>query len=253
MPLRTFLSINPIEPIVMRLLTPPSSLSGSHLRTYEKIYQHPVTHSLPWRDVLTLFSHLGEITLEVNGNVKVKHNGHTLVFSPPSTKEITEVDEIMKLRHFLEQSEAAAPAIKQPETLMLLVINHQQARLFRAEVRESVPQQIIPHNLPDSFRQAHPSRDFFDGKEKPAPGDFFEPVAQALKQAAKILIFGSGTGISSEMYQFIIWLKKHQPELARRIIGMQVVDEHHLTDAELLAKAREFCGTSPKTLNSCRC
>jgi len=28
--------------------------------------------------------------------------------------------------------------------------------------------------------------------------------------------------------------------LARRIIGSLVMDEHHLTDAQLLAKAREF-------------
>jgi hypothetical protein len=46
--------------------------------------------------------------------------------------------------------------------------------------------------------------------------------------------------MSSEMDQFIAWLKTHHPEVAKRIIGSQVVDEHHLTTGQLLAKAREF-------------
>jgi hypothetical protein len=42
------------------------------------------------------------------------------------------------------------------------------------------------------------------------------------------------------MDQFVAWLKLHHPELAKRIIGSLVVDEPHLIDGQLLAKAREF-------------
>jgi hypothetical protein len=42
------------------------------------------------------------------------------------------------------------------------------------------------------------------------------------------------------MEQFTEWLKSHHPELTARIIGSVVVDEHHLTEAQLLEKAREF-------------
>jgi hypothetical protein len=55
-----------------------------------------------------------------------------------------------------------------------------------------------------------------------------------------MLILGTDTGTSSETDQFVAWLKLHHPELAKRIIGSLVVDEHHLTDGQLLAKAREF-------------
>jgi hypothetical protein len=33
----------------------PNSLTGSHLRTYERIFQHPISHNLEWRDVHALF------------------------------------------------------------------------------------------------------------------------------------------------------------------------------------------------------
>jgi hypothetical protein len=55
-----------------------------------------------------------------------------------------------------------------------------------------------------------------------------------------VLIFGTGKGKSSEMEQFAGWLKIHHPDLVKRIIASIVVDEHHMTDGQLLEKAREF-------------
>ena len=127
----------------------------------------------------------------------------------------------------------------------MLVINHREARIFRAEMQGAVPQQILPHEPDDYFRHAHNSKEVSRGKEKPDPNSFFEPVAKALLAPGKVLIFGAGTGTSSEMDQFIAWVEVHHPELAGRIIGSLVVDEHHLTDGQLLAEAREFYKNRP--------
>ena len=104
----------------------------------------------------------------------------------------------------------------------------------------TIPQQILPHEPEDYFRHAHNLEAVSRGKEKPEPNSFFEPVARALQNAGQILIFGTGTGTSSEMVQFIAWVETHHPELATRIIGSLTVDEHHLTKDQLLGKAREF-------------
>ena len=63
-------------------------------------------------------------------------------------------------------------------------------------------------------------------------------MARALHGPGQILVFGSGTGKGSEMTQFMGWLKIHYPDVARRVVGAVVVDEQHLTDGQLLAKAR---------------
>jgi hypothetical protein len=68
----------------------------------------------------------------------------------------------------------------------------------------------------------------------------YQLVAEELKSAGQILIFGTGTGTSNEMDQFVAWLKTRHPHLAERIIGSLVVDEQHLTNDQLLAKARDF-------------
>jgi hypothetical protein len=109
----------------------------------------------------------------------------------------------------------------------------------------AVPQQIRPHVPEDYFRHAHNSKDFSRGQEKPEPNSFFEPVASVLNGAGKILVFGSGTGTSSEMAQFVAWLHELRPAVAKRVVGTVVVDENHLTEAQLLAKARDFFAKPP--------
>jgi hypothetical protein len=221
-------------------LTLPS-LHGSHRRTYETIFQHPLAHNLSWRDVHALLRHLAVVTEETNGNLKVTRAGEVLVLHPARTKEVAEADEMMALRHFLQRSDGPEhPAAAAGAGSALLVIDHHEARLFRSEMMGTVPERIVPYEPEGHFRHAPHSSDFSRGQEKPDPTSFFEPVARALQATASVLIFGTGTGSSSEMVQFTDWLKVHHPELSRRIAGAVVIDEHHLTDGQLLAKAREF-------------
>ena len=221
-------------------MTSPAPLNGSQLRTYERIFQHPVSHNLGWHDVIGMFRQLGEVEVEANGNTKVTRNGQFMILHPQRTKDVAETEEVMALRHFLEMTETKAPEAAGEKAHWLVVIDHHEARLFRTEMSGAVPQQILPHKPADYFRHAHNSRDFSRGQEKPDPNSFFEPLARALVAAGQILIFGSGTGTSSEMDQFVAWLKQHHPELSARVIGSLVVDEHHLTEGQLLEKARDF-------------
>lgn len=220
-------------------------LTGSHQRTYDRIFQHPISHNLEWHDVRALLGKLGEVAEEHNGNLKVTRNGQVLVLHAPRTKDVAEMDDVMTLRHFLERSEKVQPDANEKETHWLLVIDHHEARIFHAEMEGAIPQRILPHEPEEYFRHAKDSKDSSRGQEKPDPNTFFEPVAQALRSPGPILIFGTGTGASSEMEQFTTWSKTHYPELAKRIIGSLAVDEHHLSEGQLLAKAREYYAASP--------
>ena len=122
----------------------------------------------------------------------------------------------------------------------LVIVDHREARIYRSIAPGAVPQQIRPHVPEDSFRQAAHAEDYSRGHEKPDPKSYFEPVAGVLNGAGQILIFGTGTGSSCEMDAFVTWLKGTRPEVAERIIGARVLDAHHLTEGQLLAKAREI-------------
>src|SRR5277367_4542967 len=155
-------------------------LNGAHLRTYNTIFQHPISHNLKWHDVHALFRELGQVEEESNGNMKVTRNGQTLVLHPPRSKDVSEMDEIMSLRHFIERSEAKPTETNEMETHFLVVIDHHEARIFRSEMHGTVPQLILPHKPEDYFRHAQNSKDSSRGQEKPDPNSFFEPIAKAL-------------------------------------------------------------------------
>ena len=217
-----------------------TQLTGAHQRTFDRIFQHPISHNLEWRDVHALLGEMGKLTKEHNGSFKVTRNGQILLLHPTSKKDVTEMGELMSLRHFLERSESAAPRTNEKVIHWLLVIDHHEARIFQTEIDGPIPRRILPYHPENHFRHAHESIATSRGQEKPDPNTFFEPVSKVLQTGGQILVFGTGTGTSSESEQFTAWLKHHHPESARKIIGSLTVDEHHLTDGELLAKAREF-------------
>jgi len=139
------------------------------------------------------------------------------------------------------KDETAPPPVAEGVHL-LVVIDHREARIYRAELHGSVPQRVMPYNPGGFGRHLHYVQDDCNstGQRKPERKSFYEAVAKTLRGAEKILLFGSGTGSSSAMEQLLAELKHHHADLAKRIVGTVVVDESHLTEDQLLAKAREF-------------
>ena len=87
----------------MKTTTPHA---GPHQRTFDRIFQHPISHNLEWRDVHALLGEMADVTREHNGSLKVTRNGQILVLHPTGKKDVTEMHEVMGLRHFLERSES---------------------------------------------------------------------------------------------------------------------------------------------------
>ena len=177
---------------------------------------------------------------EGNGNLKVTRNGQTLVLHRPRGKDLADKQELMQVRHFLERSGTPTPAPAAAGTHLLVVIDHREARIFSTELHGSVPKRITPYDPFGFGRDLHYNQDDSNGQRKPELKSFYEAIAKTLHGAQQILMFGTGTGASSAMEQLILDLKKHHHDLAERIVGAIAVDEHHLTDDQLLAKAREF-------------
>ena len=215
-------------------------LTGSHQNIYDALFRHPIAHNLHWRDVRSMLGALAVVVHEPNGNLKVTRNGVVLVLHSERTKDVAEVEELMQIRHYLQRSSAAMPEPAPDGTHLLVVIDHRQARIYKAELHGSVPQRITPYDPYGFGRNLHYVQDDSNGQRKPERTSFYEAVAKTMQDAVKVLVFGGGTGASSAMDQLVNELKRHHPELAKRVIGALVVNEQHLTQDQLLAKAREF-------------
>jgi hypothetical protein len=226
--------------ILFRRTAMTTQLTGSQRSTYDAIFRHPVAHNLHWRDVRSMLAALADVVEEPNGNLKVARGEHNLVLHPSGDRDVAEAAELLAVRHFLEGTGAAPPEGVAEGTHLLVVIDHREARIYRTELHGSVPRRITPYGPEGSDRYLHYVQAESHGKRKPEQKSFYDAVAKSLGAAEKILFFGSGTGASSAMDQLVAHLKRHHRQLAARVIGSVVVNEQHLTDDQLLAKAREF-------------
>src|SRR5580658_7874561 len=123
---------------------------------------------------------------------------------------------------------------------LLVVIDHHEARVYRNEVHGAVPMQLTPYDPHGYGKHLHSAHEWTDGKRQPERKSFYEAIAKTLRGAEQILLFGSGTGRSSAMEMLLADLKAHHSDVAHKIIGSLIVDAHHTTEAQLLAKARDF-------------
>jgi hypothetical protein len=65
-----------------------ADLNHHHRVTLDKIFSHPLSGNLEWRQVLSLLEAVGTTTQEPNGKVKVELGGQTEIFQPPDGKDV---------------------------------------------------------------------------------------------------------------------------------------------------------------------
>ena len=212
-------------------------LSPRAQHIFDKVFQHPITHNLEWGDVRSLFEHIGTVENQHNGNMHVTWKNENITFSQNANSGVLTADEVMRVRHFLTEAESRRPSVNSHH--LLVVIDHHEARIFRAELRDGVPETVLLHDTDGHKAHVHSAHNFRDHNEQNNYDDYFEEIVKSLDGSERVLIFGSGKGSSAASHLFTEWLKKSNAELFGRVDGPFTVDESHLTDGELLAKAKQ--------------
>lgn len=208
--------------------------------TYEAIFAHPTPLDLQWSDVRAMLTELSEVTEENNGNLKFNRNGQSVVVHAPHHDQLSDIDDVLRVRHFLERSKTSIAQADLTGLHLMVVIDHREARIFRTDLEKSVPQRVEAYGTDGVNRYLHNVLDYGDGQRKVQLKPFFTAVAKALTGAEQILLFGSSTGTSSAMTHLLAELKKNHPQIASRVVGTLTVDAQHMTEPQLLAEARSF-------------
>ena len=221
-----------------------AQLSGHHRKTYDHLFAHPMPQNLDFNDVLSMLAAIPDAAVdqEHDGHVKLTRAGESLTLRRPKGKDFSDKAELSQLKRFLERTDPAvkpAAAGAAGGTHLLVVIDHKEARVFSAEMDGAVPKQVKPYNPFGYADELRSSADDGNGKRSPELRSYYEAVAKTLAGAEQILLFGTGTGAANAADHLLAELKKHHHELAAKVVGPIKVDEHHLTDDQLLSKARE--------------
>jgi hypothetical protein len=78
-------------------------VTADHRATLERIFRHPESANIEWRQVLSLLQAVGSVTEEHNGNVKVTLGDKTEVLRPPREKDVDK-QTIVELRRMFSDA-----------------------------------------------------------------------------------------------------------------------------------------------------
>jgi hypothetical protein len=77
-----------------------SLVDGEHVNTVEKIFGHPASGNVEWRQVLSLLEAVGTVTERHNGRFEVTLGDETEVLDAPKDKDV-DTQMIVDLRRML--------------------------------------------------------------------------------------------------------------------------------------------------------
>jgi hypothetical protein len=80
-----------------------TDLNHHHRDTLERIFSHPSSGNIEWRQVRSLLEAVGTITEELNGKLRVTLGPETEVLQPPGGKDIDR-QMIVDLRRMLSNA-----------------------------------------------------------------------------------------------------------------------------------------------------
>jgi hypothetical protein len=87
-------------------------LSNHHRNTLRQIFQHPVSHNIEWRAVVSLLEAVGSVVDHHDGAVAVTVGSKTEFFDPPAQKDI-DTQAVVDLRGMLSAA-GYGPEGKEP-------------------------------------------------------------------------------------------------------------------------------------------
>lgn len=81
-------------------MTEPEHLNNRHRDTLRQIFEHPTSHNIEWRAVVSLLEAVGSVTQEHDGKLAVTMGRQTEFFDPAGKKDV-DVQTVIDLRHLL--------------------------------------------------------------------------------------------------------------------------------------------------------
>lgn len=234
----------------------PATLPKACRMSLERVFAHPLSHSIGWADMTALFAHLGTVTHKANDEV-VFAIGDTHRLLRKAHGKTLAAEDVMAFRHLLARAgwspaeTGAKPGIPQavPPQLsptagppdMLVAIEHRQAHIYLldvdpADAGDDVIRPYDPHGF--LHHLTHKDQDSEQGQRVAEDPSYYERIAEALRPAARVVLIGHGHGHSNAAEHLAAAIKLHHKDIFPKLLPVVEADLSCLTKRQLLALGR---------------
>lgn len=228
--------------------TPAPDLGTADKRLLERIFQHPLSHHLSWRETLALFTIIGAVERAHDGDTVLHLGGQHQAFKPAHDKDLRPED-VIALRHLMARAawdEGTPRAAATPSSNRVVVIDHAEARVYAIPPDDASGDGSGPQELHHLYHDSDRTRRDADRDETwPDDTRFFAEVARALDGDGQIVVVGHGTGQSNEAGHLMAWLAVHDAAVHARVARQITADLSHQTLRQILALARDALRPAP--------
>jgi hypothetical protein len=229
-----------------------------HQRTLEALYAHPLQHGIRVSRVEALFRALGAEVSEIDDRrlrIRLPDGEETWV-AKGSGVHSPDLDgeAVMRLRHLLQQAgitpdhPEASPTSPRGDVSHRLVLhlNHHVTDVFRLEGDEVEHAALRPHGVWGSGEHlTHRHDRDVAGQRASRDNDYLARITAAMAEADAVLLLGHGSGESDMRSVLLDYLQTHRRDLLEKIVGIETLDDAGMSEAALLAVAREHFGNLP--------
>jgi hypothetical protein len=222
-----------------------AAVTGSHRRTLEAIFRHPLAHNLEWSDVVRLIGKLGSVHEQPNHEFVFELAGERHLMRKPHSKDMTS-EGVLEVRHFITRAglspEPSSEAVPEPKPDMMIVVDHHGAKIFHVDVNgDETSEHVIRPYDPHHFLHhlAHRDQDRERGQRAPEEPAYDERIADAVALAGRIVVVGHGAGHSNAADHLVAYLKAHHSETYQRVVREVTADLSAIKAPQLLDLARQ--------------
>lgn len=222
-------------------------MASADRRTLEAIFHHPVPHNLSWMDTLRLLTHLGSADESADGNYSIRINGKHLVFHKPHGKHL-DAREVTELRHYFASAGISPETPYGTEQVparasvdIVALIDHHEAKLYRIHLAsDQRPEAITPYDPHHFLHHLHHREELREHGQRPAEDlTFYDRIADALREADRIVLLCHGKGASNAGQFLVERLARHHPGIYARIVRQAEVNTSAMTEGQILEFGRQ--------------
>ena len=219
-----------------------------HLHVLSELFAHPIARNIEWSELITALSSIGLLQSESNGNYEFSRNGYAIVFERSHSKTL-EVQEVLKLRHFLRMSVHAKEEDPLLQNAEIVAIDHHEATVIHNPGSESELQEKFHADVSKS-RILHKTkhRPSYNDENPTDVDGYFDAIIKSMMKSHSIVILSHGTGSSSAGEKLFKRIVEGYPKGVHKIIAVRKCDLEALTTPEVIELGVELLHGSPERI-----